>query len=232
MDDTMQRRVYSLGLRFFLSVLPLLLAAPAVAQLPTTITISDPRGEVAELLRRGRQFEQQRRWGEALAHYEDAVRRHPSETSLQERFDSSRLHYDLERRHADASFRDMAARLSTERAINLYGQVLLKIEAHYVEIPNWRGLVDRGTNGLFLALGEPTFVDRNVPQRDRLSLDSFRREATNLIGSRLVATRDDARAAVADVARLAQRRLEMAPAVVVLEYLCGAATRWTRIPPT
>ena len=70
----MQRRVFSIGFRACLAAIALLLAIPAIAQLPTTITISDPRGDVDELLRRGQQFEQQRRWGEALAHYEDAVR--------------------------------------------------------------------------------------------------------------------------------------------------------------
>lgn len=218
----MQRRVYSIGLLAGLAVLALLLAVPAAAQLPTTITISDPQGEVAELLLRGRQFEQQRRWGEALAHYEEAVRQYPGETSLKRQFDAARLHYDLERRYADSSFRDLVARLSTERAINLYGQVLLKIEAHYVEAPNWRGLVERGTTGLAMALGEPTFVDRNVPQRDRLSIDAFRREVVDLIASRRIINRDEARAVVADAARLAQQRLEIAPPIIVLEYLCGA----------
>ena len=79
-------------------------AAPATAQLPTTITISDPRGDMADLLRGGQQLEQQRRWGEALAHYEDAIRQYPNDTALQQRFDAARPHYDLERRYADRSF--------------------------------------------------------------------------------------------------------------------------------
>ena len=218
----MQRRVISVGFRACLAAIALLLATAAVAQLPTTITISDPRGEVAELLHRGQQLEQQRRWGEALAHYEDAVRQYPKESSLQQRFDTARLHYDLERRYADRSFCDLVARLSPERALNLYSQVLLKIESHYVEVPHWKELVDRGARGLVMALGEPTFVDRNVPQRDRLAIDAFRRELSNMVGSRTIGNRDDARDAVAAAARLAQQRLEIAPAVVVLEYLCGA----------
>ncbi len=129
----MNHWVHSVRLRACLAVAALLFAAPALAQLPTTITISDPQGEVSELLRRGQQLEQQRRWGEALAHYEDAVRQHPKEASLQQRFDTARLHYDLERRYADRSFCDMVTRMSPERALNLYGQVLLKIESHYVE---------------------------------------------------------------------------------------------------
>ena len=75
----MRQRVFSVGFRACLAAIALLLATAAVAQLPTTITISDPRGEVDELLSQGQQLEQQRRWGEALAHYEDAVRQYPKE---------------------------------------------------------------------------------------------------------------------------------------------------------
>ncbi len=85
----MTQRVHSVRLRACLAVVAVLLAAPALAQLPTTITISDPQGEIADLLDRGRQLEQQQRWGEALAHYEDAVRRHPKAAALQQHFDSA-----------------------------------------------------------------------------------------------------------------------------------------------
>ena len=124
----MRKRVNAIGLRACLAAILLLLATTAAAQLPTTITISDPQGEVAEVLRHGQLLEQQRQWGEALAHYEDAVRRHPHDASLQERFDAARLHYDLERRYADRSFRESVAQLSSQRAQSLYGQILLKIE--------------------------------------------------------------------------------------------------------
>jgi carboxyl-terminal processing protease len=216
------RRVFLVGFRACVATAALLVATAAIAQLPTTITISDPRGEADELLRRGQQLEQQRRWGEALGHYEEAVRQYPKDVALQQRFDNARLHYDLERRYSDRSFCDLAVRLSPERALDLFGQVLLKIESHYVDVPRWRDLVDRGDRGFVMALGESTFVDRNVPQRNRPAIAAFHQELQNLIGSRAIRNRGDARQAVAEVARLAQRRLEIAPAAVVFEYLCGA----------
>lgn len=218
----MRLRVFPVGIRACLVTLALLLAIPAVAQLPTTITISDTRGEVTELLHRGRQLEQQRRWGEALAHYEDAARQYPNETELRQRFDSARLHYDLERRYADRSFCEMVGRLSPERAVNLYGQVLLKIESHYVDVPHWNDLVDRGVRGFVMALGEPTFVNRNVPEQNRQAIDAFRQELSRSLGSRNINSRLDARDAVAAAAQSAQQRLGISPSVVVLEYLCGA----------
>jgi len=218
----MRRRVHSQVFLALAAIAAFLSAGPAPAQLPTTVRISDPRGEVADLLRNGQRLEQQRRWGEALAHYEEAVRQHPDEALLQQRFHTARLHYDLERRYADRSFRDSALRLSTERALELFSQVLLKIETHYVESPHWKELVDRGTSNLEVALGETTFIDQNVPMQSRLAIDGFRREARDMISQWHIASRADARQAVAAVARLAQQRLDMAPTAVVLEYLCGA----------
>ena len=218
----MTQWVHSVRLRACLAAIALLLTAPALAQLPTTIAISDPQGEITELLRRGQQLEQQRRWGEALAHYEDAVRQHPKEVSLQQRFDATRLHYDLERRYADRSFCDMVVRMSPDRALGLYSQVLVKIESHYVDLPRWKDLVDHGARNLVMALGEPRFVERNLPRADRLSIEAFRNELPRMIGSRTIGNRNDARDAVAAAARLAEQRLGIAPSVVVLECLCGA----------
>ncbi|MEN6457587.1 MAG: S41 family peptidase [Thermoguttaceae bacterium] len=220
----MRPRVCPVGLRACLTALSLFLATTAAAQLPTVITISDPRGEMTEILSRGQQLEQQRRWGEALGHYEDAVRQHPNDSSLKQRFDAARLHYDIERRYSDRSFRESVVRLPTERALELYGQVLLKIESHYVELPRWTALVAHGTGNLEVALSEPMFLEQNVPARDRDRIESFRAELRETLSSSLINSRTEARAAVANVAQLARERLEIAPAAVVLEYLCGATS--------
>ncbi len=161
------------------------------------ISISDPRGGVGDLLRGGQQLEQQRRWGEALAHYEEAIRQYPGDAALHQRFSVARLHYDLERRYADRSFCQSVLRLSTERALELYSQVLLKVESHYVELPQWKELVERGSSDLDVALGELVFANQNIPERDRPAVDAFRRELWNIVGSRPVRSRADARDVVA-----------------------------------
>ena len=53
-----------------------------LAQLPTTIAISSHTQEVDDLLSRGQQLELERRWGNALTHYEEALRQFPAENSL------------------------------------------------------------------------------------------------------------------------------------------------------
>jgi carboxyl-terminal processing protease len=224
MENIMRRRVRSFCLLAWFAAASFCYLASAGAQLPTTITISDPRGDVANLLRDGEQFERQRRWGEAVAHYEDAVRQYPNNTELQQRFDAARFHFDLDRRYNDRSFCESVLRMSTERALELYAQVLLKIESHYVETPHWKELVAHGTNHLSIAMNEATFVGRNAAQVDRAAIDAFRRELWNIFSSRTLSSRADARDTVAFIARLAQERLDINPAAVILEYLCGATS--------
>ena len=185
-DAIMRHRVCFLWLLLCAAALLPSVVSTAAAQLPTTLTISDPRGDVADMLRGGQRLELQRRWGEALSLYEDGIRKYPDNASLRERFDTSRLHYDLERRYADRSFSESVLRLSTERSLEIYSQVLLKIESHYVDVPHWKELVERGVNNLNVALSEPTFLDRNIPQQNREGINEYRVELRNIIGSQTI----------------------------------------------
>ena len=218
----MRRRVPSSGFWIWFAAFSVLLVAPAVAQQPPSISPSTRTAEVDNLLRRGQQLEVERRWGEALTHYEDAVRLFPHEHNLQRRFEWSRLHYDLGRRYADRSFLGEVAKLPPEQALDLYAQVLLKIQAHYVEVPDWKKLIERGTNNFEVALSEPLFLQQNLPGGDRPPVEEFSRELRRVLNSRRIDSRTDARDAVAAAAELAQQRLKVFPTAVVLEYMCGA----------
>ncbi len=193
------------------------------AQQTTTITIVDPDEQILDLLRAGHQLELQRRWSEALTHYEDALRRHPGDPGLQRRFERVRMHYDLTRRYGDQTFCDQLARMSAGKALDLYTEVLRKIEAHYVEPPHWKHLVEQGTNELEVALDEPSFIECHLPQVDPRAVSNLRYELRRVVGMRIVAGREDARDTVAWAAQLAQQRIGLSPTAVIWEYLCGAA---------
>ena len=200
------------------------LAVPAAAQQPATSTLAftERSLEIDGYLQRGQELEGQRRWGEALAHYEEGLRQFPQDNALEKRFELARLHYDLGRRYADRSFAEHVARMPTEKALDLYLQVLLKIETHYVEQPAWKDLVDRGTSDLDTALGEPIFLERNLPNAKPAEVDAFRRELRQTLAQRSASNRLDARDSALAAANLAQQRLGLAPTAVILEYLCGA----------
>ncbi|MHC4401810.1 MAG: S41 family peptidase [Planctomycetota bacterium] len=217
----MRRRMHLSGAGVLAAVLALLCLAPAAAQ---SLKISaEATTEVGDVLRQGRQLEVENRWGEALTHYEDALRQYPDDPSLKRRFQFSRLHYDVARRCDDRSFGEMVSRISCSEALDVYAEVLLKIQSHYVEAPNWKELVERGTNSFEVALSEPSFLRRHAPTADDESLTSFRFELRRALGPKVIQSRADARDAVATAAGLADSRLGIRPNVVVLEYTCGAA---------
>jgi carboxyl-terminal processing protease len=201
-----------------------LFAGPATAQQTATssLVFSERSVAIDGYLQRGQELEGQRRWGEALAHYEQGLRQFPEVDSLEKRFELARLHYDLGRRYADRSFAERISQMPGEKALDLYQQVLLKIQTHYVEQPAWKDLVNRGTTDLQTALGEPMFLERNLPQIKAGAADAFRRELSQTLAPRNIANRNDARDCVVVAANLAQERLGLSPTVVILEYLCGA----------
>lgn len=204
----------------------LLPVAPIVPVVPHAGSAPDAGlapSAIGDVLRRGRQLEAERRWAEATAHYEDALRQFPGEPSLQQRFEASRLHYDLARRYNDASFRRLLEGLSLSEALAVYSEVLLKIQSHYVETPDWKDLVRRGTGAVEVALSEQPFLDGCRPGIDRQAVDDFCGELGRALGARAIRSRAEAGDAVAAAANLARQRLGVAPSRVVLEYTCGAA---------
>jgi carboxyl-terminal processing protease len=217
----MQRRIPPAGGAVAAALFTIFLFAGTLpAQSP--LSSSERVVEIGDLLRRGRQLELERRWSEAVAHYEEAVRQYPGEASLQRRFDYTRLHYDVSRRYGDNSYRNLLGQLSFQAALDLYGEVMLKLQAYYVEMPEWKQLIERGTNGLEVALSEPHFLQTHGIQANQAVLDAFRRDLRQTLGPMVVQSRSQAVEAVTTAARFAQQRIGLAPEAVVLEYTCGA----------
>ena len=214
----MPRKLLYTGTLLWVTVLAVL-TVPAAAQLADRAAETAGVGDV---LRHGQQLETERRWGDALAAYEDALRQYPDERSLERRFEFARLHYDLTRRYNDNSFAENMQRLPAAEAFDLYGDVLLKIQAHYVETPDWKELTERGMNDLAVALSEPAFLARHVPPSSLGAINAFCNELRRTLGERTINNRDDVRDAVATAARLAELRLSIPATPVVLEFTCGA----------
>jgi carboxyl-terminal processing protease len=222
---------------------------PLVAwgQQPSTVRIAPASlrsSAIDALLDRGRLLETQRRWGEALTLYEDALRQFPhglpvelpepaagrdsnhqlqAERGLiQQRLQLSRTHYDLGRRYADNSFRQSLAAMSARDALNLYGEVLLKIQSHYVESPDWRRLVEHGSRGFEVALSDPLFLETNLPHVPKAQIDHFRRQFRSLLPIAPADSRQAAQAVAAAAGRLSREQLGLSETVAIVEYTCAA----------
>ena len=204
----------ALGLLFF----PVHPASAQIRILPSAA----PAVGVESVLRRGADLEAERKWGDALSHYEDALRDAPQDAQLRERHDVAKIHYDLGRRYHDNSFRHHLLALKPGDALDSYSEILLKIDSHYVVDVDWQHLVDFGTRCVQVAVEEACFANVHLRDTTPERIRMFRQHFEALIHGQSVRSRQDARAAVAAAATLANRDLGITPTAVILEYACGA----------
>jgi carboxyl-terminal processing protease len=198
------------------------LAQPEAATAQVQIKLPVSTAELETVLTQGRELETQRRWSEAVSLYEEASRKIPGQPALEERLDLAKIHYDVARRYADTSFRKNVVTLSESEALDLYSQVTSRVYTHYVQPPNWRQLVERGTLGLSVALYETPFKEANLVNVNDDRVANFRRQLQQATANRNIRDRNEARDMVAHVARLAQTHLGLRPAAAVFEYIAGA----------
>jgi carboxyl-terminal processing protease len=171
----------------------------------------------------GRRLEQSHRWGEALSHYEEALRKFPNEKRLLQRQDLAKLHYCLDRRYTDQSFLTSVDSLSAQQSLSLYLELLRKIDSHYVEDPPWKQIGSRGALALDLALIDPAFRAANRLGESSEQLASLRRDVYHLAAQRMIQGPDDLVALASEMARLAEQRIGLRPTATVLEFVAAAA---------
>ena len=201
-----------------------LVAAPAAwsQTTPPSASASARTSALVDLLDRGRALENERRWGEALTHYEEAFRQFPADRDLEQRLQISRMHYDLGRRYNDRSFRDTLGRSSAAQALDLYGEVLLKIQTHYVDSPDWRRLAEYGVASLEIALTDPLFVETNLQNVSPARIENFRKQLRAQLNLQQVASRHAAQDVAGAAARLARRQIALRESATIQEFTSGA----------
>ena len=184
---------------------------------------------LATLLQQGAHLEQQEKWGEALSHYEKAIRRFPNEQTLLGHQDLARIHYDLDRRYDDRSYQAMMDSLSMQQAVELYEEVLLKVDSYFVNKMNWQLLVSRGARCLEVAIQEQALT-HNKNAVNELTDPLTDPQIANIIGrleklnrERSVKTREQAVAAASAAAALVSAELGVRKTAVMLEYIAGAS---------
>ncbi|WP_347243598.1 S41 family peptidase [Thermogutta sp.] len=178
--------------------------------------------ELKAVLEQGQALERQSRWGEALSLYEEAIRRFPGHTQLQIRFHETRLHYDLIRRYADSTFLETVRNLSERNALQLYDEVLFKIQAHYVESPHWNELYTQGVHGLALALSEPKFLAAYQISLSSEAAASAGRDLEFIVPPLRVQSRTTTLEAVNRLTQWLHEKVGLPVSAAVMEMICGA----------
>jgi carboxyl-terminal processing protease len=181
------------------------------------------RDQIDELIRQGELLERERRWTDALSYYERAVREYPDRSELQQRLTIARTHLDVARRYADRSYLIALDRLTEQQSLDLYAELLLKIDTYHVSDPNWSLLVQRGMTHLQVASTEPIFAHRHQrPVTDDL-MRGFTEQVRASVDFRQIENRHQAVDAVGQIARLAAAHLAIPPQTTMLEFACAAA---------
>jgi carboxyl-terminal processing protease len=184
--------------------------------------------QLDEVILQGRALEQEHRWSDALAHYEDALRRYPGRRELEQRLAIARTHLDIARRYADHSFLDSLAHLDERQALEVYAEVLDKVESYHVDVPDWDELVERGITNLKIATTEPAFLDRFASPISDDHVQLFSEAWRNRPMVRHVQSRQQACEAALAAARIAAQYLRVPEQATLLEFTCGAVASLDR----
>ncbi len=178
--------------------------------------------EPAGALRRGLDFERKRNWSSAIRLYEDSLERWPSRAEFGHRLRLCEIHQKIVRRYQDRSFREVLLRLSREKAIELFEELIDRIESHYVESITLEPLLRRGLDNLEVALRDPNFLKVNAVTTDATRVAWLRQALRDRRDALDVATRQSARSEVYAACELARQGLGINAAAVILEFVYGA----------
>jgi carboxyl-terminal processing protease len=173
-------------------------------------------------LRIGIEHEQNQRWLEAIQHYEVATRKFPDHAELKRRLLISRLHYDVLRRCLDVTMLDNLKQASVQDVLELYSEVLARLEMSYVDPLEMTQLVRGGTAYLEVALTEPKFVEAFLSGQKPQMIEQFRTNIHRQTLARPITSRFEARSIVTNAAATAEKQIGLNPTITVMQFVFGA----------
>lgn len=197
----------------------------ANAEPPLPLDLDDSRSAMSI----GEEMERSGQWLEAIRHYERALERWPDDEDLKYGRRRARVHFRVERRYSDNSFRNSLLGFSQDHALDLYDETAGRIRNSFVDPLSQLSIVAHGTESLYSALANPKFVEANLPpaisdqekQSRRANIQKFRRLLREQYWNKQVYNSQHARSVIVEVARHASQTLKISPAAVVMEYVFG-----------
>ncbi|MFW6168968.1 MAG: S41 family peptidase [Planctomycetota bacterium] len=197
-------------------------SAPAPAQVRIPAAAVADQETLQGVLRQGKLMEDERRWHDALDHYQSALRSHPEWRELQHRLAVAGTHVDVARRYSDSSFVESVRQLSEQQAYDLLSEVFLKIDTYHVSTPAWDELVARGVLNLRIAPSEPAFVNRFSRPDAADASDRFTQDVEQVLDGSRIQSRLQAQEVIASITPIAVRDLAISTQAAVLEFACAA----------
>ncbi len=188
---------------------------------PTDAPKAEARIEVERVLERGLDQERSRNWSAAMEVYRGALERWPGKVEFSRRLRLCEIHYKLHRRYADQSFRNVLLHLPREQALDLYDEVLERIQSNYVDAVPFEPLARHGLDNLEVALRDPVFVKANA---DRATAESVLalRETLKKFRAELHAPDRESALRIAGSSAQAAQGIGLDATPVYLEFIYGA----------
>ena len=197
-------------------------------------TVSGPfkiisSGSRAEIVRNGEDLERSRQWADAIQHYEHALKQFPNDDDLKLGLRRAKIHFGVNRRYADSSFQsDLLAKSPYQLSV-LTDELLLKIKTHFVDDLSLTWLVAHGTESLYYALANDSFLKKNLlvtstefaasERKSRIS--RFREILRTEYWNKPIRDRDAAHATIGQVADTAGQVVGLSRQCVFMEYVFG-----------
>ena len=197
----------------------------ADAEPPLPLDLDDSRSAMSI----GEEMERSGQWLEAVRHYERALQRWPNDGDLKYGRRRARVHFRVERRYSDHSFKNSLLGFSQDHALDLFDETAGRIRNSFVDPLSQLSIVAHGTESLYIALANPGFVEANLPpaitdsekQARKKRIQEFRRLLRDQYWNKQIYNSQHARSVIVEVTQHASRSLKIAPAAVVMEYVFG-----------
>ncbi len=195
---------------------------------PTALPAQTPRSNEAQ--RQALACEQRGDWLEACRWYDEAYRRDRTRLDCREAYQRCLRLFHLQNRHRDPAYREVLARLTASRALDVYQEVLFILSVAYVD-PNRidrNTLFQQGLREVRLALDDSTFRKEHLAGVRPELIRHFQKRLESW-PERKLETRADIREEVLAVVGAAQqlglgdRQPPLGP-VLILEFACGACS--------
>ncbi len=167
-------------------------------------------------------LEKEQRWGEALQLYSDAIRSNPDNPAIRQRQLLAQIHYDLNRRYSDNSFRNTVRETDSSHALAVYAEVLNKIETYHVQTPDWARITALGAQSLEVALSDPAFIGFHAPQITDLQAATASQVVRQTLDHFAVKNNQDAYVVTSSLARQLEARIGLSPAATIYEFIFGS----------
>jgi len=174
-----------------------------------------------EALRAGEALETSRQWVEAITLYEAALDRFNADQGLTYALRRTRIHFGIDRRYSDRSFEDRLLTKGRSEALDLFEDILTRVQYEYVEAISVTRFVAHGTESLYMALRNEKFLQRHFKTNQEAAITRVRDTLIRDYWNRRIEGRLDARSAITSVSELCQRELGISGTAVVMEYIFG-----------